>query len=532
MSRERKNNLFKELPAPRVSRNLFDLSHEVKMSGKFGYLYPVLCLETLPGDRIRDTMNAMIRFAPLLAPIMHRVDVTTHFFFVPNRIIWANWEEFITGGEDGLSSPIPPYVTPFSLASGQGEEGVMKRGSLWDYLGLPTIEDSVAPVGGWSNQKVSDLPFRACAKVWNDFYRDPNLHEEMEIQFDQDGAMVGTHPRMLLKNYRRGFEKDYFTSALPWAQRGAQVLLPMSVRVDEARIAVGGAVPGAAGFVKHDNLGDLISDYGSSPIYLQGDNAETTVNDFRRALAIQRWLENNARGGARYVEQIEGHFDERVPDYRLQRAEYIGGGRQAVQISEVLATAENSVDGVTVGDMKGHGLSVGRTNTFTYRCREHGFVIGFMSVTMRTAYSQGLPRMFTREDKFDYAFPELANLGEQEIKSKEVFYSFAADDDDDNELTFGYIPRYAEYKFQNDRISGDFKGSLGFWHLGRKFTQRPSLDANFTTIDENGGGNGDAFEETFRRIFAVTDGTDYLWMQLYHNLTAKRPLPYFGVPSL
>ena len=220
------------------------------------------------------------------------------------------------------------------------------------------------------------------------------------------------------------------------------------------------------------------------------------------------------------------HFNTQVPDYRLQRAEYLGGGKQPVQISEVLSTAEGAA--TDVGEMFGHGLSVGRTNRFTYRCQEHGWVIGFMSVTMRTAYSQGIPKMFSRSDKFDFAWPELANLGEQEIKSKEVFYAFEDTEQAANQAVFGYIPRYSEYKFMNDRIAGDFRSTLGYWHLGRNFTTRPALDVNFTSIYED----GDSKEETFRRIFAVQDGTDYLWMQLFHNLTAKRPLPYFGVPSI
>lgn len=545
MSNERKTNLFKQVPVPKVRRNLFDLSHEVKMSGKFGFLYPILCMDTLPGDTIRDTMNVFIRMAPMLAPVMHRIDVTTHFFFVPNRIITDHWEDFITGGQDGTTVVTLPYVTPSGLSSQQGEEGIFKKGSLWDYLGLPTTQSSVAPTGGWSTEPISALPFMACAKVWNDYYRDPNFDEEMNFGKTLQGDISNTLETevMLIKNYRRGFEKDYFTSALPFAQRGAQVLMPLAgtgtaeVTYSERAIAVDAttrAPLGAQTPWQNTGSGQFVA--GATPAGLENiesidvdiDGATTTINDFRRALAIQRWLEANARGGARYVEQIESHFNVRVPDYRLQRAEYLGGGKQPVQISEVLATAKDSVEEVNVGDMAGHGMSVGRTNRFTYRCQEHGHVIGFLSVTMRTAYSQGIPKMFSRQDKFDYAWTELANLGEQEIKSKEVFFSFDQDDADDNDLLFGYIPRYSEYKFHNDRIAGDFRDTLGFWHEGRKFLVRPSLDAAFTTIDENGNG----LEESFRRIFAVQDGTDYLWMQLYHHLTAKRPLPYFGVPQI
>lgn len=550
--RERKNNLFKEVPAPRVQRSLFDLSHEVKMSGKFGFLYPVLCMEVLPGDTVRDEMNAMIRFAPMLAPIMHRIDVTTHFFKVPCRILTNSWEDFITGGQDGTEAPILPYVTPAGLASAELTPPIMGKGSLWDYMGLPIAVGAAPAV--WSDQQISALPFRAMGKIWNDYYRDPNLDTEMELGLTLTGDVSNSAESagyMDINKFRRAFEKDYFTSALPWAQRGAQVLMPLSGIATDTDITYRdissyfegpGTDPslGTTTFMADGvNPGRQLADDELTPTRVENieaitfENAATTINDFRRALAIQKWLEANARGGARYVEQIFGHFKTTVPDYRLQRAEYLGGGKQPVQISEVMATAETEgTANIKVGDMAGHGISVGKTNRFTYRCQEHGFIIGIMSITMRTAYSQGIPKMWMRADKFDYAWPELANLGEQEIASKEVFFSFDNADETANDALFGYIPRYAEYKFHNDRIAGDFRDNLGFWHLGRKFTIRPTLDTAFTTIYEDGEFETEAQEETFRRIFAVQDGTDYLWCQLYHRLTTKRPLPYFGVPTI
>lgn len=538
---ERKGNLFKQVPAPKVSRNLFDLSHEVKMSGKFGFLYPILCCETLPGDNFRDTMNCFLRFAPLLSPVMHRCDVTSHFFFVPNRLLTDVWESFITGGQDGTEEPVLPYVTAAGLYASAPE--FIQKGSVWDYLGLPVhVSGGSAPT---STERISVLPFRALGKIWNDYYRDPNFDDEIDLHTDLEGNVnaVTVDGNAEIVNpfvFRRAYEKDYFTSALPWAQRGTQVLLPMSVVVDRAVLTATGEPVGASGDIMHNINSFLLTDVDGTPppggaqIHLIGDNAETTINDFKRALAVQQWMESNARGGARYVEQIEGHFDVRVPDYRLQRAEYLGGGKQPVQITEVLATGGGSVGlgDAPVGEMSGHGISVGRTNRFSYRCEEHGFVVGFLSVTMRTAYFQGIPKMFSRDDKFDYAWPELAHLGEQEILSKELFYSFVVADDDNNNAIFGYTPRYSEYKFQNDRVAGDFRDNLGFWHLSRNFLTRPILGATFTGIHEEGDAGGDFIEEDMRRIFAVQDGTDYLWMQLYHHLTVKRPLPYFGVPRI
>lgn len=551
----RKQNLFQQVPIKVPSRNLFDLSHEVKMSGKFGYLYPVLLMDTLPGDTIRDQMTCFIRFAPMLAPILHLVDVTTHFFFVPNRILWDEWEDFITGGQDGTLEPVSPYVTPNSLFDENGEGyRSYSNNSLWDYLGLPVLFEDEATSG----EQISALPFYAYMKVWNDYYRDPNLHGELTIPTELSGDVTTELWDQLFQRVdpgggssgllQRGWERGYFESALPWAQRGATVLLPLSGVASAGDVnylnqslikqSLGGGAPGLAGRVGHESAGGIQSEFEGAGVEdarienidsIDFTNVSTTVNDWRRTMAIQRWLENNARGGARYMEQIQSHFNVRVPDYRLQRSEYLGGGRQHVQISEVLATADSAT--VPVGDLAGHGISVGKSNRFTYPCQEHGWVIGILSVMPKPAYSQGIERMWSRRSKYDYGWPELANLGEQEILSKEIFYDFAGSGSTANNSVFGYTPRYAEYKFRNDRIAGDFRTTLGFWHLGRFFLQRPLLNSDFLTMQEN----APAFEESFRRIFAVVGAeanSDYLWMQLFHRLTAKRPLPYFGVPSI
>lgn len=530
----RKDNMFKSVPIGSVPRNLFDLSHEVKMSGKFGYLYPCLVMDTLPGDVIREQMTAMVRFAPMLAPVLHRVDVKTHFFFVPYRIICDNWKEFITGGQDGNSAIVLPYITPAGLVAAASIAEVQK-GSLWDYMGLPTYGDPPAPVA-WSTEQISALPFMAYLQIWNDYYRDPNFDTELDLPVDLSGnisAQLG--PELYLRN--KSWDKDYFTAQLADPQRGAQVLMPIAGEGTPVYSAVTSAVAvgQVAGDIKTSAAGTTIKNVQTAAgldLVLQNidhidlDNATTTINDLRMALAIQSWLEANARGGARYVEQIEAHFGVRVPDYRLQRAEYLGGGSQPVRISEVLSTADSG--GVPVGDMAGHGLSVGKTNRFSYVCQEHGVVIGVVSITPKTAYSQGIEKMWSRTSKFHFGWHQLANLGEQETPSKEIFFSFDNADDAENQELFGYIPRYAEYKFKNDRIAGDFRDNLAFWHLGRIFASRPTLDEVFTTMYEN----NPLAEETYRRIFAVQDGTDYLWMQLFHHLTARRPLPYYGVPKL
>lgn len=501
------------------------------MSGKFGILYPVLLLEVLPGDVVTDQMTCFMRFAPMLAPIMHRIDVTTHFFYVPNRIVTDHWELFITGGQEGVDAPVLPFLDPLTMIT-SGYETMMRKGTLWDYLGLPVLEGAAPGIG--SEVQISVLPFRACAKVWNDWYRDPNFDEEMDLNLDLQGNVTeatGDNFLYLLRN--RMWEKDYLTSALPFAQRGAEVLMPLSGLADTfIDKNTGLPITGVNRFFGNDSLlgsglatnFNPVTSFGRAALLFE--NSSTSINDFRRAIAIQGWLEANARGGGRYVDQIKSHFGVTVPDYRLQRAEYLGGGKQPVTISQVLSTTDTAT--VPVGDMAGHGVSVGKSNRFSYRCQEHGHIVAFMSVVPRTAYSQGIDRSWTRTDKYDYAWAELAKLGEQTILSREAFFSFDNTQDAANNATFGYIPRYAEYKFKNDRIAGDFRDNLGFWHLGRNFVARPTLDQLFTTMYEN----NTADEETYRRIFAVTDGTDYLWCQLFHKLKAQRPLPYFGVPKI
>lgn len=544
-------NLFKEVPSPKIKRNLFDLSHEVKMSGKFGYLYPILLEDALPGETWREQCIAFLRTAPLLAPIMHKVVIKTDFFFVPNRLTVGQdlWESFITGGQDGTEVPVLPYVTPFSIDD-HGKADLMDKGTLWDYFGLPVADSTSPPAGGYSTQHISAIPFRAMSKIWNDYYRDPNLNVEIDLNLETEGDQSELTSDYNMDLLARGWDRDMFTGALPWAQRGAEVLIPLAgqasatdvtykdqsewytvagadapVGTGALNIATSALPPSVGRTVTQNSAGNNMNLRNIDSITFE--NASTTINEFRVTLAVQRWLENNARGGGRYIEQMQAHYGERVPDYRLQRAEYLGGGRQVIRISEVLSTTDTA--NVPVGDMAGHGASVGKSNRFTYRCQEHGLIIGILSVVPVPSYaSQGIPKMWTKESRYDIGFPEFAHLGEQALLSKEVFYSFDATDDDDNNLTFGYVPRYTEYKFRQDRLAGDFRDTLAFWHLSRIFTARPSLSISFVTIAEDPA----TAEESMRRIFAVQDGTDYLWMQLSHNLTAKRPLPYFGVPKL
>lgn len=547
----RRTGFFDSVPVMPVNRSNFDLSHEVKMSGKFGYIYPIACIDCLPNDNINWQSTLFARFAPMLAPIMHRVDAKIQRFFVPTRLICNPWEEFITGGQDGDATVVLPYYTPAGLAASVGDQ-YMRKGSLWDYFGLPVAEGADPAV--WSAEQISALPFRAYSKIWNDWFRDPNFDDERDLDLDLQGnASASGSVFQLMRLASVAWEKDYFTSNLEKAQRGAEVLMPIagtgSVDYRDQSIVrfSAGALPVTDSDTK---LGTTNPDTGvdgglvvkpdggvGGPIEVYVDNisginieaSSVTINDFRLALAVQRWLEIQERGGARYSDTIQSHFNKRPQDYRLQRSEYLGGGKMPVRISEVLAQANTDVGGneIPVGDLAGHGVAVGKSYPCSYTCPEHGFFIVVLHIKPRTAYSQGIARMWSRKSRFDFGWPSLAHLGEQATINKEVFFSFNADDDDENAGVFGYLPRYAEYKFHNDRIAGDFRDTLAFWHLGRKFLVRPVLDADFTTLKE-----GDDEEETLRRIFAVQDGTDYIWLQIFHRVSANRPLPYFGIPQI
>lgn len=520
--------IFDRIKLTKPKSSVFDLSHERKLSLNMGDLVPVFLQETLPGDKFKVNMEHLIRFQPLLAPIMHRVNVYTHFFFVPNRLVWTDWEKFITGGESGNEKPVFPRIN-YNL----NVPSYLRKGSLADYLGVPV--DNYEKVTGSIKAEFSALPFRAYQLIYNEYYRDQNLTQPIDFT-KTSGLITDTNQiSRILTLRKRAWEKDYFTSALPWAQRGDQLSIPIS-----GNAPVVGDLSGdiylqntdnglSEGNLLVDDLGQ-VTDFQGNPAQFKAQNqglsadmsnvSSSTINELRQAFSIQKWLEKNARGGSRYVEQILSHFGVRSSDARLQRPEYLGGGKTPVVISEVLQNSASTVNSPQ-GQMVGHGISVGNTNEFRARFEEHGFVIGIMSILPRTSYQNGLPRLFQKYDKFDYFFPDLAHLGEQAVKKSELYLNGAnALSDESNSGTFGYQPRYAEYRFVNDSVHGDMARNLDFWHMGRKFTSLPPLNTSFVQADPT------------QRIFAVVDPTEHkLIVQTYCNFQAIRPLPKFGTPG-
>ena len=552
-------NIFNSIRLKRPKRNVFNLSYENKLTMNMGELVPIMCMPIVPGDKFRVNTEALVRLAPLVAPMMHRVNVYTHYFFVPNRLVWNEWEDFITKGIDGEDAPVLPYLDVSDSYSVVSNESVFRSlftdSSLWDYLGLPTLSgvgsksynvpNGVVLPNGF---KVSQLPFRAYQLIYNEFYRDQNLTEAVDVPVGSGGTLIPGQYQSLLTLRRRAWEKDYFTSALPWLQRGPEVTVPVGgsfgvvtlanrtnnqifvgsdgnpVEVDAGMNLIHAAdknnvTPGTiqTGLSNGSNSGNAVWLDPKGTLVVDGENSGISIQDLRTSNALQRWFERNARGGSRYIEQILAHFGVRSSDARLQRPQFLGGGKMPVAVSEVLQTSSTDATSPQA-NMAGHGISAGVNNGFRHYFEEHGYVIGLMSIMPRTGYQQGVPRDFTKFDNMDFYFPEFAHLSEQEIKNQELYVS---NDPTYNEGTFGYTPRYAEYKYHESEAHGDFRGSMSFWHLNRIFTDKPNLNTTFVECKPS------------NRVFATSQTQDdKFWVQIYQDVKALRLMPKYGTPML
>lgn len=516
-------NLFSTNQKRRQKLSKFNLSHDKKLSFNMGELIPILLTETVPGDQFKVSTECMIRMAPMIAPIMHRVDTYVHYFFVPTRLLWDDFEKFITGGDQGEDAPTAPF-----MAMSQTNIGRYKKGQLLDYFGVPPIDDATTIN---QQQNISALPCRAYAQIWNQYYRDQSIQDEIPVATTSGGTTVGEGDAItVLQN--RAWGKDYFTSALPWTQRGPAAAVPLQTGFESPEVTqtdgslldvstalqAGAEGPGGGNQVIGEGFGRV----------LWNSSSEIDINDLRQSVRLQEWLERTARGGARYVEHILSHFGVKSSDARLNRPEYLGGGKSPMVISEVLNTtgAEHSVVPTDVeflaqGNMSGHGISVGGRNKFRKRFEEHGYVIGLMSVLPKTSYQNGISRLWTRDDKFDYYWPSFAQLGEQAVKNRELFMDHATNTEGQADETFGYQSRYSEYKYEQSSVHADFRDTLDFWHMGRKFGNAPALNDLFIKSDPT------------ERIFAVEDpDEDKLYAQVFNHFSALRPMPYFNSPTL
>lgn len=537
--------LFNQVKTLKGKRNNFDLRHDRKFSLNMGELIPFLCEEVVPGDTWKVQSEVMVRFAPMLAPVMHRIDVHMHLFFVPNRLLWSDWKDFITGGEDGNFEGTPPYQTVTSSTYRQFE-----KGTLADYLGYNLVN----PPPPGEEQRINAMPFRAYQLIYDEYYRDQNLVGKIINGYQDIGGGSDSSGNRYIRT--RAWEKDYFTSCLPFAQKGGEVVLPIGgqaplkwnrekqhIRMSDSAGSDGSGTIINAGLYADNTLkntgepnGNLQANTSTGSTrnaYVDvekthyADLSEATaasINDLRRATRLQEWLERNARGGSRYIESILHHFGVKSSDARLQRPEFLGGQKNPVVISEVLQHSKTdtiAANNTPLGEMAGHGISVGSGRPVKRFFEEHGYIMGIMSIIPRTSYQHGIRKMFYRgqlEGKFDYYWQEFAHLGEQEVLNKELYNDPNMENQDE---VFGYQSRYAEYKYIPSTVHGDFKDDLAFWHLGRQFDGTPYLNQDFIECNPR------------EDIFAVTEeSVQKLWCQVFNNVTASRLMPKFGTPYL
>lgn len=493
----RNKNLFSSIKVLKPKKNFFDLSHDFKFSCDMGQLVPICNIDCVPGDKFNLRSQHMIRFAPMIAPVMHRIDVTMHYFFVPYRLLWEDWEDFITGMNE--------VVVPYFPLGGTGD------GSLADYLGMPAGTPGVIP------NNVSALHFAAYQLIYKEYYRSQQLEESL-FTILESGEVTGLDLDWLTLLRNRAWEHDYFTSALPQPQAGAAVLIPHN---DQEVVFSGPGVTTLDGTPTDVPINQVDSDtIGDGKLFTHGASGAGTIRELSRASALQRFLERMNISGSRYVEQIWGMFGVKSSDARLNRPEYIYGSKNAVQISDVVnTTGEVGTDvpgeGLPQGNLAGYGISANQSNSGSYFCEEHGVIMGIMSVLPRTAYQQGIAKKFQKFDRFDYFWPQFANIGEQGIRMAELYRDAA----DPNEI-FGYVPRYTEYKYESNRVAGAFRSTLNYWHLGRIFGTEPTLNDEFIISNPS------------TRIFAVEAETQHLYCHVFNDIKAFRPMPKFGTPSL
>lgn len=525
---------FSMIPSPEIPRSSFNRQSTHKTTFDAGYLIPFYAEEVLPGDSFNVSCTLFARLATPIFPIMDNMHLDTQFFFVPLRLVWTNWVKMM-GEQDNPGDSIS-YTTPQTGASPAGGYAI---NSLQDYLGFPT-----APQLGANTISLSAFWTRAYNLIYNAWYRDENLQNSVTVD-KGDGPDTPANYVLL----RRGKRKDYFTSALPWPQKGATaVSLPLgttaTVKTQTTELFTGTQVALQMRKVDGNNpAADAAMSVGTARLVGQSATAAAigsqlyptnlyadlstataaTINELRLAFQTQRVLERDARGGTRYTEIIRSHFGVISPDARLQRPEYLGGGSTPVIVNPLPQTSGTSASGTTtpLGTLGATGTTLAQGHGFTQSFTEHGVILGILSVRADLTYQQGVRRMYSRATRFDYYLPAFAMLGEQSILNKEIYADGSAND----ALAFGYQERWAEYRYRPSMITGQFRSTyttpLDAWHLAQKFTALPTLNTTF-------------IQETppVDRVVAVTSTGKQFILDSFINERLARPMPMYSVPGM
>lgn len=548
---------FSLSPHVDISRSRFDRSASLKTSFNAGDVVPFFLEEVLPGDTFSVDTSKVVRMQTLLTPMMDNVYLDTYYFFVPNRLVWDHWKEFCGENTESAWIPQTEYTMPqITSPAGQG----WSVGTLADYFGIPT---------GVAGLSVSALPFRAYALIMNEWFRDQNLQDPLVVPTD-DSTVAGVNTGTLVTDVAKGGKPfiaakyhDYFTSALPAPQKGPDVLIPvaqagsypvvsLSDYVDPSKSTASVAWQrldgqnfsyNGSGHLAVGNYGEQNGKYFSgatagsgvdastnvdiAPANLwavaDGNAAAATINQLRLAFQIQKFYERQARGGSRYTEVVRSFFGVTSPDARLQRPEYLGGNRVPININQIVQQSGTESSGTPQGTVVGQSLTTDKHSDFTKSFTEHGLIIGVMVARYDHTYQQGLNRLWSRKDKFDFYWPVFANIGEQAIKNKEIF---AQGTDKDNEV-FGYQEAWAEYRYKPNMVTGEMRSayaqSLDVWHLADDYSALPSLSDSWIREDK----------ANIDRVLAVTSAvSNQFFADIYVKNYCTRPMPMYSVPGL